>query len=105
VPMSGARLVQLGLSYKPGVSDTRNSPAVRLLEGLICEGAVVRAFDPLVEAQPSTGCVPGDADLEWADAVLLAVNHPGWEIRHLVASSTLIDVTGSLPSNACSEQL
>src|SRR5471032_2527252 len=44
----GARIVVLGVSYKPGVSDTRESPALKIIELLRELGADVVYHDPLV---------------------------------------------------------
>ncbi len=51
--LKGRRLAVLGLSFKPNTSDIRESPAVRIAEELMREGAVVRAYDPaaMEEAQ------------------------------------------------------
>lgn len=40
------RIALLGLSFKPGTSDTRKSPALKLAKHLISEGALVIAYDP-----------------------------------------------------------
>jgi len=51
--LKGRRLALLGLSFKPNTSDIRESPAVRIAEELMREGAAVRAYDPaaMEEAQ------------------------------------------------------
>ncbi len=46
--LAGARVVVLGASYKPGVRDVRESPALALLDGLLLGGAQVAYYDPLV---------------------------------------------------------
>ncbi len=52
--LAGRRLGVLGLSFKPETDDIRESPALFVLDGLLAEGAEVRAFDPA--AMP--GCRP-----------------------------------------------
>jgi UDP-N-acetyl-D-mannosaminuronic acid dehydrogenase len=42
------KLVLAGLAYKPGVCDTRESPAIRIVEALQAAGADVVAYDPLL---------------------------------------------------------
>lgn len=42
------RIGVIGLSFKPGTDDLRESPNVALVKGLIAEGRDVRIFDPLV---------------------------------------------------------
>ena len=44
-----ARVLVLGVAYKPGVADVRGSAGVRLLELLRAEGCEVAYHDPLVE--------------------------------------------------------
>jgi UDPglucose 6-dehydrogenase len=56
--VSGRTIGLLGLAFKAGTDDTRDSPAVRLAERLLAEGATVRAFDPAAGAQAAAR-VPG----------------------------------------------
>jgi len=44
--LEGRMIGFLGLSFKPNTSDTRESPAIRIIQGLLHEGALVRAYDP-----------------------------------------------------------
>ncbi|MET0237547.1 MAG: UDP-glucose/GDP-mannose dehydrogenase family protein [Kibdelosporangium sp.] len=50
----GARIGVLGLAFKAGTNDLRDSPAVRIAEALVAEGAEVTAHDPAI-----TGEMPG----------------------------------------------
>jgi len=45
--LKGKRIGVLGLSFKPNTSDTRESPAIRIIQELQKEGARIRAFDPV----------------------------------------------------------
>jgi nucleotide sugar dehydrogenase len=45
----GRRITILGLSFKPGTDDTRDSPAVAVADRLIEAGAEVIAYDPMVK--------------------------------------------------------
>ena len=47
VPLKGAVVGLLGLAFKPGTDDIRDSRAIRIVEALLEEGAVVKAYDPL----------------------------------------------------------
>jgi UDPglucose 6-dehydrogenase len=50
-PVLGGRLLGAwGLTFKAGTDDLRESPALRVLSQLLEQGAVVRAFDPTVDA-------------------------------------------------------
>jgi UDPglucose 6-dehydrogenase len=44
--LEGRTIAVLGLSFKPDTDDIRESPALTILEGLLAEGANVRAYDP-----------------------------------------------------------
>jgi UDPglucose 6-dehydrogenase len=44
--LKGKSIGFLGLSFKPNTSDTRESPAIRIIRAVIQEGARVRAYDP-----------------------------------------------------------
>ncbi|MFQ5822467.1 MAG: UDP-glucose dehydrogenase family protein [bacterium] len=37
----------LGLSFKPNTDDMRDAPSVRIIQGLLKEGAIIKAFDPV----------------------------------------------------------
>lgn len=47
-PLAGARVIVIGASYKPGVRDLRESPALAIMAGLLREGASVGYYDPLL---------------------------------------------------------
>ena len=48
--LAGARVIVLGASYKAGVRDLRESPALAIMAGLLREGASVGYYDPLLPA-------------------------------------------------------
>ena len=48
--LAGARVALLGVAFKPGTDDVRESPALVLAERLTVEGASVVAHDPVVGA-------------------------------------------------------
>jgi nucleotide sugar dehydrogenase len=48
--LAGARVIVIGASYKAGVRDLRESPALPIIDGLIREGAEVAYHDPLIAA-------------------------------------------------------
>ncbi|MFI5005510.1 MAG: nucleotide sugar dehydrogenase [Solirubrobacterales bacterium] len=49
-PLAQARVLLVGASYKPGVGDTREAPALEIIARLRSEGARVDYHDPLVTA-------------------------------------------------------
>lgn len=48
--LEGKTIALLGLAFKPNTDDLRESPAIGVLEGMIAEGAKVRAYDPVAMA-------------------------------------------------------
>ncbi len=46
-PIGGMRVALLGLTFKAGTDDLRESPAIRLGRALLSRGAAVTAFDPM----------------------------------------------------------
>jgi UDPglucose 6-dehydrogenase len=45
--LRGVRIAVLGLAFKPGTDDVRESPAIPVVNDLIQAGAIVRAYDPI----------------------------------------------------------
>lgn len=45
----GGKIAVIGLGFKGGVSDVRNSPSMRIIEGLLAARHPVVAYDPLVK--------------------------------------------------------
>ena len=80
------RLAVLGLAFKPGTDDVRESPAIPVIEGLLDKGAEVIVHDPVVRLLPPVLARPGvllTADLEEAlrdaDAVVLVTRWQAYE--------------------------
>lgn len=44
--LQGLKVAVLGLTFKPNTDDIRESPAIKVIEGLLGEGALVRCYDP-----------------------------------------------------------
>ncbi|MGH9749203.1 MAG: UDP-glucose dehydrogenase family protein [Candidatus Polarisedimenticolia bacterium] len=62
--LEGKTIAVLGLAFKPNTSDTRESPAIRIIQGLLAEGGRVRAYDPaaLEEARHLVPRIEGARD-------------------------------------------
>ncbi|HET8978665.1 MAG TPA: nucleotide sugar dehydrogenase, partial [Solirubrobacteraceae bacterium] len=76
-PVKGSRIAILGVSYKGGVGDTRESPALRIMQLLADRGAILAYHDPFVSALPELGLQSsGLQDIVSADAVVLVTAHP-----------------------------
>jgi UDP-N-acetyl-D-mannosaminuronic acid dehydrogenase len=75
------RIGLVGLSYKPDVADTRESPAMRVVEILREKGVDVVTYDPLLPEYQ--GCTLLDA-AQGADYLAVLVNHT--EVQAVLAT-------------------
>ncbi len=92
--LDGARVLLLGLAYKPNTGDARESAAVRVAKHLFAAGAQVRAIDSHVDDRDvPTGItrVPYSADeLRTADLVVLLVAHSDLDLGAVTEHSRRI---------------
>jgi UDP-N-acetyl-D-glucosamine dehydrogenase len=77
--VKGARVSVLGVAYKPGVGDLRESPALKIMELLRDLGAQLSYHDPHVPALADLGLASGPLEPLVADSdlVLIVTAHPG----------------------------
>ena len=66
--LRGKRLAVLGLSFKGGTDDIRESPAMDLVEMLLAEGCAVVAYDPAAMKRAALE-LPASAQLRYAESV------------------------------------
>jgi UDP-N-acetyl-D-glucosamine dehydrogenase len=96
-PVKGSRILILGASYKGGVADIRESPALRIIEVLTSRGGIVSYHDDYVPSLHSFGLesVPLDNGVAQADAVVLVTAHPHVDHAAVAARSALfVDLRG-----------
>jgi UDP-N-acetyl-D-glucosamine dehydrogenase len=94
-PVSGSRVLLLGLAYKKNTADARESPAVRIAQLLRRMGADVCAADPHVEHLVPADTVlprvePTAAELSRADAVVLVTDHDAFDAGDITAHASYI---------------
>jgi UDPglucose 6-dehydrogenase len=84
-----ARVGLLGLAFKAGTSDTRESPAIALARQLIRRRVNVRAYDPAVRELPTEPDISVHSNIvdacEGADAVVIATEWPEFAETDLTA--------------------
>jgi len=88
----GSRILLLGVSYKAGVGDIRESPALTIAKHLLDLGADVSYHDPHVPhlAELELDSVELEQALSGADAVAVITAHPTLDYREVVASAPLV---------------
>ncbi|MFC3453798.1 nucleotide sugar dehydrogenase [Amycolatopsis speibonae] len=99
-PVRGAKVLLLGVAYKPGVPDTRESAAIQVAVRLRELGAELSYHDPMASPVPGLGPPVDDLDeaLDTADIAVLLVAHRAYEPGRLTAAAKLLfDVTGQVP--------
>jgi UDP-N-acetyl-D-glucosamine dehydrogenase len=93
-----ARILLLGVAYKVGVSDTRETPVSHLRAHLIHLGHEVEWMDPLVSTWEGSNPT---SDLSGFDVAILAVNQPELPIGELQRVATpILDCTNSYPGQS-----
>jgi UDPglucose 6-dehydrogenase len=106
--LAGKRVALLGLAFKPNTDDMRGASSLVLAARLQAEGAHVRAFDPIAEAQarelmPQLDYAPGALEaVTDADAVVLVTEWPefidlNWrEVARAMRGTVVIDGRNAL---------
>jgi len=106
--LRGARVLVLGLAYKPGISDDRESPAYHIMDLLAQKGAEVEYFDEHVpRIPPGHDHWSGRPSFLWNESTLSAFNaaivctaHPGVHYDQLADRVPLIiDACNVVPKN------
>ncbi|MBJ8337275.1 nucleotide sugar dehydrogenase [Antrihabitans sp. YC3-6] len=83
LPLAGARILIVGVAYKPAVADVRESPAVEILDDLVRGGACVSYTDAMVDSlhtsagrlNSTNDFTPGNWDLVIAHTLHPSVDH------------------------------
>lgn len=105
VGLADAEVLLLGLTYRPGVNETRASPAVAIAELLVTRGAKVFAVDPVLDDFDPFPATPLDLDEIYTqafDAVLSITPHREFdavrwnEIQTDAGRLTVIDCRNTL---------
>lgn len=80
-PLNGSQVLVLGVAYKQGIDDYRESPAIKVIDHLEERGAEVVFFDPYIKEYKHEGKVKRGADaltkelIESADLVMVTTAH------------------------------
>jgi UDP-N-acetyl-D-glucosamine dehydrogenase len=94
-PLKGARVLVLGVAYKPDVGDLRESPSFRVMSALARRGAKVAFHDPFVDAITLDGRRLARTELTaravaGADLVALLTPHSTYDLDWLARVAPLL---------------
>ena len=98
--LNGAKILALGVAYKRGVGDIRESPALEILGKLREAGADVSYADPRVPSVVIDGVLLKATELTAegltsSDCVLILTDHPEFDYRQIVELAPLVVDTRS----------
>jgi UDP-N-acetyl-D-glucosamine dehydrogenase len=105
--LNGAHVFLLGVAYKRGVADTRESPALDVLDRLRQRGAEVEYADPHVPSVKFDSFTLDAVEvtperLSAADCVVILTDHPEFDYRRVVELAPLVvdtrNATWGLPA-------
>ncbi|MFC8428013.1 nucleotide sugar dehydrogenase [Streptomyces sp. NPDC057253] len=95
MPVSGSRILLLGMTYKYNATDLRNSPSARIAELLSDLGADVRGTEPNIKdgeaaelRVPLVAATPDE--MQAADAVVLLMDHPRFDLKMIEKCATYV---------------
>jgi UDP-N-acetyl-D-glucosamine dehydrogenase len=88
--LKGSKVLVLGVAYKADIDDTRESPALKLIELLQGEGATVSYHDAKVPELPEHGLASAPLDIDGADCVVIVTAHSGIDYDDLVERAKLV---------------
>jgi len=94
--LNGSRILILGVTYKKDVGDTRESPALPIMEKLFAAKADVRFFDPFISQIVLKGGIIiervqlTDVELSQADCVLIIADHSDIDYQWVVDRAQLV---------------
>jgi UDP-N-acetyl-D-glucosamine dehydrogenase len=94
-PLRDSQIVVLGMTYKPDVADTRESPSPEVLALLLAKGADAVYHDPHVPAVELDGwrlesVALDERTLGEADCVVVATDHRGYDWGWIAERSRLL---------------
>ncbi|MHB1243714.1 MAG: nucleotide sugar dehydrogenase [Gaiellaceae bacterium] len=88
--LSSAKVLVLGVAYKPNIGDMRESPALKLIDLLLAAGSNVSYHDPHVPELPAYELSSVPLEPERYDCVAIVTDHDGIDYEALVDDGAVI---------------
>jgi nucleotide sugar dehydrogenase len=94
-PIRGSKILVLGIAYKAGVNDDRESPSLEVIGSLLAKGADVRFHDPFIDhaligGRQLTSVPLTEAVVAGQDLVAILTAHPGIDHGALVETGAIV---------------
>jgi UDP-N-acetyl-D-glucosamine dehydrogenase len=97
--LSGAKVLVLGVAYKSDIGDTRESPAIKLIELLRAGGADIAYHDPYVPELHEANLTSVDLDPAAHDCVVIVTAHSNVDYADVIEKAHVVvdlrNATGS----------
>lgn len=103
--MNGAKVLFLGVAYKPDIDDARESPALLVMEQVARKGAEVSFYDPYISEVTDKhgrllkGIELTDEAISKADCVVFTTNHSCFNVPRIVEKAKLVVDTRNAVKN------
>ncbi len=104
-PLSGSKILVLGVAYKQDIDDYRESPALKVIKNFEREGSIVEYYDPYIKEYKYEGQIKkGNTGLtrellNWADLVVITTNHSDVDYEFVQRNSIFIFDTKNVMKN------
>lgn len=103
-PVQGSKILILGVTYKKDISDSRESPAEKIIRCLVKDEAEILYNDPYVPEYTVDGAVYKSAELttdllEKADLTVIISDHSCYDYDEIVSNSKIILDTRNAAKN------
>jgi UDP-N-acetyl-D-glucosamine dehydrogenase len=107
--LNGSTVLVLGVAYKKDINDSRESPAERVIEELLKDGANIIYHDPYVPQYKVKGITFKSHDLtdellHSVDCSLIISNHTCFDYDRIVENSSLVVDTRNATKNVVKEK-
>ncbi|MFL0251721.1 nucleotide sugar dehydrogenase [Clostridium neuense] len=101
--LNGAKVLLLGVAYKKDIDDMRESPALKVIDHLIKNGAEIIYNDPFIPSFKHNGVeyksVKWEDAIKFADVVVITTDHSDYDYEKIIAESSLIYDTRNATKN------
>ncbi|MBN2038724.1 MAG: nucleotide sugar dehydrogenase [Spirochaetes bacterium] len=94
--INGAKVLFLGVAYKPDIDDERQSPALKIMDEVAKKNGIVMYHDPYIpeittdEGREYKSLDLTDSLLKEVDCVVFTTNHSDFDVKNIVAKAGII---------------